>query len=118
MNLRQFPPPLLLLVSHGFATFLTTLMITGCTVGPRYLRPAATTAPAFKEVEPQVSSDGTTWEIARPNDNPLPEQWWKIFHEPELDDLEEKLNSSNQSIAQAYQNFMAARAQEIGRAHV
>jgi NodT family efflux transporter outer membrane factor (OMF) lipoprotein len=51
------------------------------------------------------------WEPAKPQDTSLPQEWWKIFHESELDSLEEKLNSSNQSIAQAYQNFMAARAQ-------
>ena len=34
-----------------------------------------------------------------------------MFKEPELDALEEQLNISNQTIAQFYENFMAARAQ-------
>ena len=37
--------------------------------------------------------------------------WWEIYQEPELNALEEKLNISNQNIAQSFQNFMAARAQ-------
>jgi outer membrane protein TolC len=37
--------------------------------------------------------------------------WWELYQEPELNSLEEKLNTSNQNIAQSFQNFMAARAQ-------
>jgi NodT family efflux transporter outer membrane factor (OMF) lipoprotein len=37
--------------------------------------------------------------------------WWELYQEPELNALEEKLNTSNQNIAQSFQNFMAARAQ-------
>ena len=37
--------------------------------------------------------------------------WWEFYQEPELKVLEEKLNISNQNIAQSFQNFIAARAQ-------
>jgi NodT family efflux transporter outer membrane factor (OMF) lipoprotein len=37
-------------------------------------------------------------------------KWWEIFKNPELNALEEQLNIDNQTIKQAYQNFLVARA--------
>ena len=95
----------------AFAAFLP--LLEGCVVGPRYVAPVTQAPPAFKEVvtEPQKSPDGTTWTPATPQDAILKGNWWEIYQEPELNALEEKLNSSNQNIAQSFQNFMAARAQ-------
>ena len=36
-------------------------------------------------------------------------KWWELFNDTELNTLEEQLDSSNQNIAQAYQNYIAAR---------
>ncbi len=38
-------------------------------------------------------------------------KWWEIFHEPELNALEEQVNINNQNIKQSFENFMSARAQ-------
>jgi NodT family efflux transporter outer membrane factor (OMF) lipoprotein len=51
------------------------------------------------------------WHPARPADALLKGPWWRVFGEPELDALEAKLEIDNQTIAQFFQNFMAARAQ-------
>jgi NodT family efflux transporter outer membrane factor (OMF) lipoprotein len=83
----------------------------GCNVGPKYLRPVVPAPPAFKESAPQQAPDGSTWMPAQPQDAMLRGKWWEIYQEPELDALEDKLNVSNQNIAQSYDNFMAARAQ-------
>jgi NodT family efflux transporter outer membrane factor (OMF) lipoprotein len=93
----------LLLIIEGF--------LAGCVVGPRYVAPITQAPPAFKEAVPQQSPDGTTWMPATPQDSILKGNWWEIYQEPELNALEEKLNLSNQNIAQSFQNFMAARAQ-------
>jgi NodT family efflux transporter outer membrane factor (OMF) lipoprotein len=87
------------------------ILAEGCVVGPRYVAPTMQAPPAFKEVAPQQSPDGTVWMAATPQDTTLRGKWWELYHEPELNDLEEKLNRSNQNIAQSFQNFMAARAQ-------
>src|SRR6266446_7711271 len=92
----------LLLTLGGFA---------GCNVGPKYPRPVVPAPPAFKELGTQQAGDGSTWKTAQPQDGALRGKWWKIYQEPELDALEDKLNVSNQNIAQSYDNFMAARAQ-------
>ena len=82
----------------------------GCMVGPRYHPPASVAPPAFKETPPQESADGTLWKVAKPMDEASRGRWWEIYEEPELNDLEDRLNRSNQTIAQSYQNFVAAKA--------
>lgn len=93
------------------SAFALLTMGQGCTVGPAYVRPSVATPASFKEGEAAVAPDGTSWVPAKPQDASVRGPWWKIYQEPELDDLEDKLNSSNQNVEQAYQNFMAARAQ-------
>jgi NodT family efflux transporter outer membrane factor (OMF) lipoprotein len=83
-------------------------VLQGCTVGPRYVAPSNQAPIAFKE---QTSSDGTVWTPAMPQDAVLRGNWWELYREAELNALEEKLNVSNQNVAQSFQNFMAARAQ-------
>jgi NodT family efflux transporter outer membrane factor (OMF) lipoprotein len=83
----------------------------GCNVGPKYVRPAVPAPSVFKELDSQQAPDGTLWKPAQPQDAVLRGKWWEIYQEPELNSLEEKLNISNQNIARAFQNFMAARAQ-------
>jgi NodT family efflux transporter outer membrane factor (OMF) lipoprotein len=75
------------------------------------MRPVMPAPPAFKESGPQQAPDGTAWKLAQPQDAAIRGKWWEIYQEPELNALEDKLNISNQNIAQSYDNFMAARAQ-------
>jgi NodT family efflux transporter outer membrane factor (OMF) lipoprotein len=89
--------------------------LAGCNVGPKYVRPVTPTPPAFKESGPQEAPDGTAWKLAQPQDAAIRGKWWEIYQEAELNALEDKLNVSNQNIAQSYDNFMAARAQ-VGQA--
>ena len=86
------------------------LLLPGCNVGPKYRPPAMPTPPAFREASSQEAADGTIWSPASPNDAAIRGTWWEIYNEPELDLLENRLNSSNQNIAQSYETFMAARA--------
>jgi NodT family efflux transporter outer membrane factor (OMF) lipoprotein len=92
------------------ALALACVALQGCRVGPKYVPPVIQAPDAFKEVT-QKSPDGTTWTPALPQDATLRGNWWELYNEPELNALEEKLNTSNHSIAQSFQNFMAARAQ-------
>jgi NodT family efflux transporter outer membrane factor (OMF) lipoprotein len=90
---------------------ISCLFVCGCTVGPKYVKPDFQAPPAYKETAPQQAQDGSTWKQADPKDATLRGNWWEIYREPELNALEEKLNNSNQNIAQSFENFMAARAQ-------
>jgi NodT family efflux transporter outer membrane factor (OMF) lipoprotein len=59
-------------------------------VGPNYHRPAVTTPPAFKEA--------AGWTPAQPSDAAERKDWWTAFGDPVLDDLESRVNVSNETL--------------------
>jgi len=95
------------------AAALSMVLLAGCNVGPKYVKPAAPSAPSYKEAAPAAYSQAPpgTWQPAQPQDSKLKGKWWEIFNEPELNSLEEQLNINNQNIKQYFENLMAARAQ-------
>jgi len=84
------------------AGMVLVLLLSGCTVGPKYQRASVETPPAYKEL------DG--WKIAQPQDTSLRGKWWEVFGDSQLNDLEEQVNVSNQNIAAAAAAFLSARA--------
>jgi NodT family efflux transporter outer membrane factor (OMF) lipoprotein len=80
-------------------------------VGPKYVKPSAPTAPAYKEQAPSSFNDGTKWKQAQPGDQANRGDWWKIFDDPELNSLENELTTANQDLRQAEARLRAARAQ-------
>jgi NodT family efflux transporter outer membrane factor (OMF) lipoprotein len=97
----------------AFAAALCALLA-GCNVGPKYVPPATTAPPAYKESPDQFKEAGDqekgVWTVAQPQDAMLRGKWWEIYNEPELNALEEQLNINNQNIREAFENFMEARA--------
>jgi NodT family efflux transporter outer membrane factor (OMF) lipoprotein len=93
---------------RAYGSALTGVMIAaslvgGCTVGPDYQRPDAKTQYIFKEA-------GDEWREADPNDAIDRGEWWKIYHDAVLDDLESQVATANQTLAQqeaAYRNSVA-----------
>jgi NodT family efflux transporter outer membrane factor (OMF) lipoprotein len=105
--------------------FVLCALLTGCTVGPKYHPPAVPAPPAFKEAPPAAPAPAPTpdnanpnaanqdtgnWTVAEPADAKIRGDWWAIFNEPELNDLEAQLNIDNQNIKVSFENFMEARA--------
>src|ERR1700722_3494425 len=97
--------------------WLLCAMLTGCTVGPKYHPPAIQAPPAYKEAPPATppasatqSQDNGNWTVAQPADEKIRGDWWAIFNDPELNDLEGQLNINNQNIKIFFENFMEARA--------
>ncbi len=98
--------------------FLLPLLIaaaiaTGCNVGPPYQRPALPEPPPaqYKENQPgtpEAQSNG--WRPANPQDALIRGKWWEGFGDPELNALEEQVVVNNQTIKQAFENYMAALA--------
>ena len=76
---------------------------------PKYVKPATPTVPAYKELGASNVVQGD-WKPAQPSDEAARGKWWESFHDPQLNQLEEKLNISNQNIAAAAANVQAARA--------
>ena len=50
------------------------------------------------------------WRAAQPGDDVVRAKWWEAFHDPLLNQLEEQVAISNQTVAQAEAQFRAARA--------
>jgi NodT family efflux transporter outer membrane factor (OMF) lipoprotein len=84
------------------------LLLSGCMVGPKYVKPTAPLAPGFKETTDWKEDDG--WSIAKPEDALLRGKWWELYGDEKLNELEEQVDSSNQTLKIAEANFRQARA--------
>ena len=76
----------------------------GCTVGPRYSRPAAP-APA-----PDAWKTQPPWQEAAPKDSIPKGAWWQVFNDPALDAYEQQLLQANQSLVAARDRLDQARS--------
>jgi NodT family efflux transporter outer membrane factor (OMF) lipoprotein len=85
--------------------------LSGCMVGPNYKTPAAITAPAFKEAPPASFAEQDGWKPGQPGDTKLKGDWWTLFEDSKLNELETQVDTANQSLESAEANFRAARAQ-------
>jgi len=92
------------------ALLCVALLLQGCVVGPKYHRPPVDTPGTFKEVTPDDLKKMDGWKVAQPQDSALHGKWWEILGDPQLNALEEQVKISNQNVASAFANFMAARA--------
>jgi len=79
-------------------------MLSACTVGPDYKKPAVKTPTTFKE------ANNTVWKKASPDDLKSRGQWWTLFHDPTLNELEKQLNCNDQNIETAKAQFENAYA--------
>jgi outer membrane protein TolC len=95
-------------------TAIALTLLSACAVGPKYVRPAVEALPTYKESAPPAggtsAAAGPVWKASQPADGAPRGNWWESFHDPRLNDLETRLNASNQNIAAASAAVLAARA--------
>src|SRR5437762_11885435 len=91
-------------ISKCFLLCLVSCLFSTCSIGPKYRTPTAPVPPAFKEPVP------SSWKTATPQDGTLRGNWWEMFGDPQLNDLEAQVNVSNQNIAAIEAQFRSARA--------
>ncbi len=84
--------------------FAAALITTGCLKVPPYKTPTIAVPETFKEAPPPG------WKEAQPNDDVLRGNWWEIFGDPALNQLEEQVAISNQNVLQAEANYRESRA--------
>jgi NodT family efflux transporter outer membrane factor (OMF) lipoprotein len=88
-----------------------TLALVGCNVGPKYHAPAPPPITATNYRESTVNFQNQPgWKVASPQDAMLKGNWWEVFHEPELNALEDQLNINNYTIKQYFEQYMEARS--------
>lgn len=87
------------------------LITAGCVVGPKYHRPSPP-APAAQNYKESTANfqDTQGWKVASPQEAMLRGKWWEVFHDAELNALEEQVNINNQNIKEYFENLMEARA--------
>src|SRR3984957_18473710 len=101
------------LILTGIVALLLVLLfvaLEGCTVGPKYIKPTAPTTAAYKEEPPAAFKESDQWQPAKPGDQASHGKWWEIFGDPELNQLEEQIASSNENLKVAEARFREARA--------
>src|SRR5262245_6107108 len=77
-------------------------VLSGCTVGPNYQRPKEATPSAFKEAGP--------WREAAPKDLLSRGNWWELFDDTELNNLEAQAKKSNLGLQVAAARVQQAQA--------
>lgn len=81
---------------------LCVAMLSACAVGPDYQRPQTAEVAQYKEAK--------GWRQANPSDSLARGAWWELYGDQQLNGLIEKLNSSNQTVAQSEAQFRQAQA--------
>jgi len=66
-------------------------LISGCAVGPDYVRPEVPMSTEFKPTP--------GWKIAAPEDDVTKGAWWNIYRDPVLNELMDQVEPNNQNIA-------------------
>ena len=86
------------------------IAVTGCSVGPKYVRPQMQSPAVYKELPKDAAKDLDIWRTAQPGDAAARGKWWELLSDLQLNELEEKAAASNRQIAAAADNFLVARA--------
>lgn len=81
---------------------LAASALCACEVGPNYHRPTAPTPTVYKAIE--------GWTPAQPSDAADRADWWTVFGDPTLNELESKVSISNQNLIAAEAAYRQARA--------
>jgi len=81
---------------------LCAVVLTGCAVGPNYHRPSAPVPQRFKE------SEG--WKPAEPGEAASGTDWWSVYQDATLDELERQIDVSNQTLKASEASWRQATA--------
>jgi NodT family efflux transporter outer membrane factor (OMF) lipoprotein len=85
-------------------------ILASCSFAPRYTRPSAEAPQAYRELTPADYAGTDGWKQAQPSDELLRGSWWEIFGDPPLNELEQEVDVSNQTLALAAAHYREARA--------
>lgn len=94
----------------AYGAFGLLLILSGCTVGPNYSKPKVPAAPTFTETPPAQYTESAGWKAAQPSDTNLRGDWWELFGDGGLTELEVQVPVANQTLRAADANFRQARA--------
>jgi multidrug efflux system outer membrane protein len=91
-------------IGRVLSAVLSSGLLVGCVVGPKYHRPAVQTPNAFRDFAPDSQQQA---QLASYADLP----WWQVFQDPKLQELIRTALKQNYDLQLATERINAARAQ-------
>ena len=85
------------------------MALAGCSLAPAYKVPAVPVAPAYAN----AADNAGLWQTAQPSDQLPRAQWWRVYHDAQLDQLQQRLLANNADIAAALAHFRQAQAFDL-----
>lgn len=85
-----------------FPVLALAIALAGCAIGPDYQQPDHAVPARFKHAE--------GWKAAAPADALARGAWWELYGDATLNDLQKRLETSNQTLAQSVAQFRQAQA--------
>jgi outer membrane protein, multidrug efflux system len=87
------------------------LVLAGCSLAPTYEVPSTPTSTTFKEAaQTPAQEDAGTWKTAEPSEDMARGEWWKVFQDARLNELETEALDANQNLKAAAARVKEARA--------
>ncbi|WP_454825044.1 efflux transporter outer membrane subunit [Paraburkholderia xenovorans] len=88
------------------------MVLSGCSLAPKYEVPSTPTTATFKEApqQPLSAPEAGTWKTAQPSEDVARGEWWKVFDDAKLNDLEQQALDANQNLKAAAARVNEARA--------
>ncbi len=83
------------------------LVLAGCSLAPEFKQPEVEVPARYKELVPEERG---AWKPAQPAEASPRGEWWKVFNDPALDQLEEEAIAANQNLQAAAARVEQARA--------
>jgi multidrug efflux system outer membrane protein len=103
------------MIARGVSGLMAALLLAAC-AAPEFRQPDVATPAAFKEAqlpgagEVRTAADGTTWKPGRPAEAQPRGEWWRAFHDADLDALIAEATANNQSLTVAAARVKQARS--------
>lgn len=98
----MFSPVRTRLSSPAVALAVLLALLSGCAVGPDYVRVPVDPPEVYKEAGP--------WKVAHPQTVDAHQPWWELYDDPTLTALMLDANRANQTLAAAEAQYRAAQA--------
>jgi NodT family efflux transporter outer membrane factor (OMF) lipoprotein len=91
------------MVKYGLPALLAgTVGLAACSLAPDYQVPPTPVAATYRTIGP--------WTSAQPADRLSRDGWWKVYGDPQLDDLEQRLLANNTDLRAALAHYGQAQA--------
>jgi multidrug efflux system outer membrane protein len=87
---------------------IATVVLAGCSLAPKLEQPAVDVPARYKALGPDEPAGA--WKPAEPADGAPRGEWWKVFGDPVLDDLERQATAANPTVQLAAARVAQSRA--------